>query len=40
VAVINGRTGVLAIIADPVVPAMAPTLVNAACAERGLMVGP
>jgi shikimate dehydrogenase len=36
VAVISGRTGVLAIIADPVVQAMAPTLVNAACAERGL----
>jgi shikimate dehydrogenase len=36
VAVISGRTGVLAIIADPVVQAMAPTLVNAACAARGL----
>lgn len=35
-AVISGRTGVLAIIADPVVQALAPTLVNAACAERGL----
>jgi shikimate dehydrogenase len=32
---ITGRTGVLAIIADPVVQASAPALVNAALAERG-----